>query len=191
MSELDWHWLTLSQACQRLKSGQGSALELTRDVETCKRLGGTNTLLCAFARRRCLGNGSAGWTINRPLANPWDAAARRTHRYQGSVFTRGLPTASGTTVMTDFCLPLTPTVVTRLREAGAVLVGKTQLTEGAFGAHHPAVVPPLKPLEREAWTGVSSSGSGVAVAAGVAFAAIGSDTGGSIRFRQPVAAWWV
>ena len=32
MNELDWHWLTLSQACQRLKSGQGSALELTRDM---------------------------------------------------------------------------------------------------------------------------------------------------------------
>jgi amidase len=63
-----------------------------------------------------------------------------------------------------------------------VLIGKTQLTEGAFGAHHPEIKPPLNPWDPDAWTGVSSSGSGVAVSAGVAFAAIGSDTGGSIRF---------
>ena len=71
--------------------------------------------------------------------------------------------------MKDFCPTFDATLVTRLRDAGAVLIGKTQLTEGAFGAHHPAVAPPLNPWDAQAWTGVSSSGSGVAVSAGVAF----------------------
>ena len=74
------------------------------------------------------------------------------------------------------------TVVARLRRAGAVIVGKTQLTEGAMSVHHPDVTPPVNPWDAKLWPGVSSSGSGVAVAAGLAFGALGSDTGGSIRF---------
>ena len=98
------------------------------------------------------------------------------------LFTRGVATASGTLVMRDFKPDYDATVVTRLRDAGAVIVGKTQLTEGAFGAHHPDIDPPKNPYNSEHWPGVSSSGSGVAVAAGLAFGALGTDTGGSIRF---------
>jgi len=72
--------------------------------------------------------------------------------------------------------------VRRLREAGAVLLGKLQMTEGAFSAHHPDIVAPLNPWNAQMWTGVSSSGSGVAVTAGLCHGAIGTDTGGSIRF---------
>ena len=78
--------------------------------------------------------------------------------------------------------PVDGTVVRRLREAGAVLLGKLQMTEGAFSAHHPDIVAPLNPWNAQTWTGVSSSGSGVAVAAGLCHGAIGTDTGGSIRF---------
>jgi amidase len=69
-----------------------------------------------------------------------------------------------------------------LREAGAVLLGKLQMTEGAFSAHHPDVTPPVNPWDALGWTGVSSSGSGVATAAGLCFGSLGTDTGGSIRF---------
>ena len=98
------------------------------------------------------------------------------------LFTKDAVTASGTEVMKDFRADFDATVVTRLREAGAVIIGKTQLTEGAYGSHHPSIKAPLNPWSADAWSGVSSSGSGVAVAAGLAFAALGSDTGGSIRF---------
>ncbi len=98
------------------------------------------------------------------------------------LFTRGVKTASGTQVMADFKPDYDATVVTKLRDAGAVIIGKTQLTEGAFGAHHPSIDPPKNPWDLEVWPGVSSSGSGVAVAAGMAFGALGTDTGGSIRF---------
>jgi amidase len=96
--------------------------------------------------------------------------------------TRGIATASGTMVMKDFVPDEDATVVARLKQAGAVIIGKTQLTEGAFGAHHPEITAPVNPWSSAHWPGVSSSGSGVSVAAGLAYGALGSDTGGSIRF---------
>ncbi|QDF97338.1 Asp-tRNA(Asn)/Glu-tRNA(Gln) amidotransferase GatCAB subunit A [Azoarcus sp. DD4] len=97
-------------------------------------------------------------------------------------WTRGTVTAAGTTVFADFVPDEDATVVRRLREAGAVILGKLQMTEGAFATHHPTLVPPVNPWGAEHWTGASSSGSGVATAAGLCFAALGTDTGGSIRF---------
>jgi amidase len=82
----------------------------------------------------------------------------------------------------DFVPDQDATVVQRLREAGAVLLGKLQMTESAFSGHHPLTVVPVNPWEASAWTGVSSSGSGVATAAGLCFGSLGTDTGGSIRF---------
>jgi amidase len=73
-------------------------------------------------------------------------------------------------------------VAARLADAGTVLLGKLAMTEGAFAEHRPEREEPRNPWSRDHWTGVSSSGSGVAVAAGLAFGALGSDTGGSIRF---------
>src|SRR5215469_14443012 len=74
------------------------------------------------------------------------------------------------------------TVVARLKAAGAVILGKLQMTEGAFGMHHPSIPAPLNPWDALRWSGASSSGSGAATAAGLCFGSLGSDTGGSIRF---------
>ena len=74
------------------------------------------------------------------------------------------------------------TVVARLRNAGAVTLGKLQMTEGAFADHHPDITVPVNPWHRDHWPGASSSGSGVATAAGLCFGSIGTDTGGSIRY---------
>jgi amidase len=73
------------------------------------------------------------------------------------------------------------TVVERLEAAGAVLVGKTNLYEYAFMGYHPGAPQPRNPWNLDCDTGGSSSGSGAAVAAGLCFAALGTDTGGSIR----------
>ena len=96
--------------------------------------------------------------------------------------TKDIPTAGGTTVWARRRPAFDATVVTRLTEAGALVLGKTKLTEGAYALHHPDVAPPKNPWNPARWCGVSSSGSGVAVAAGLAHGATGSDTGGSIRF---------
>lgn len=97
-------------------------------------------------------------------------------------FTRGVRTAGGSGVHKDFVPAHDATVVTRLEAAGAVLLGKLNLTEGAMVGYHPDFAVPLNPWNPSYWPGVSSSGSGVATAAGLCFASIGTDTGGSIRF---------
>jgi amidase len=61
-------------------------------------------------------------------------------------------------------------------------LGKLQLTEGAYADHHPSVTPPKNPWNSEYWPGISSSGAGVATAAGLCYGSLGSDTGGSIRW---------
>jgi len=96
--------------------------------------------------------------------------------------TAGVPTAAGMTIHADFKPDRDATVVRRLADAGAVLLGKLQLTEGAFSEHHPTIEAPRNPWNAAHWSGASSSGSGVATAAGMCFGSLGSDTGGSIRF---------
>jgi amidase len=75
-----------------------------------------------------------------------------------------------------------PPFVDRLEMSGAVLLGKLKMTEGAYTSHHPEDPSPLNPWDPESWVGSSSTGSGVATAAGLCYASLGSDTGGSIRF---------
>lgn len=97
-------------------------------------------------------------------------------------YTKGIPTAAGMAIHKSFRPKFDATVVKRFADAGAVLLGKLQMTEGAFADHHPDITPPVNPWNRAHWPGASSSGSGVATAAGLCFASLGSDTGGSIRF---------
>lgn len=97
-------------------------------------------------------------------------------------WTAGQPTAAGMPLHRGFVPTMDATIVARLREAGAVIIGKTQLTEGAYSDHHPDIAAPRNPWSGEYWPGISSSGSGVALAAGLCHGAIGTDTGGSIRW---------
>ena len=96
--------------------------------------------------------------------------------------TKGVRTAAGMPIHKNFVPDRDATVVSRLKAAGAVILGKLQLTEGAFSAHHPSISPPVNPWSPEHWAGVSSSGSGVATAAGLCYGSLGTDTLGSIRF---------
>jgi amidase len=96
--------------------------------------------------------------------------------------TKGVRTTAGTRVLADWIPDFDAAVVERLRAAGAVLLGKLAMTEAAYATHHPSVTPPVNPWSASASPGASSSGSGVATAAALCFASLGSDTGGSIRF---------
>jgi len=97
-------------------------------------------------------------------------------------WTQGVPTAAGTTIHRDFRPTEDATVVRKLYAAGAIVLGKLQLTEGAWAEHHPQIPAPVNPWNTAHWSGASSSGSGVATAAGLCYGSLGSDTGGSIRF---------
>ncbi|MFZ6049406.1 amidase [Pseudomonas sp. CR3202] len=96
--------------------------------------------------------------------------------------TAGVVTAAGMPLYANRVPQQDATVVARLREAGTVMLGKLQMTEGAFAINHPSIAPPVNPWGADHWTGASSSGCGVATAAGLCYASLGSDTGGSIRF---------
>src|SRR6266566_129364 len=97
-------------------------------------------------------------------------------------YTDYAPTAAGMLIHKDFIPPYTCTVVERLERAGAIILGKLSMTEGAFAIHHPGMPTPVNPWHADVWTGASSSGSGAATAAGLCYGSLGSDTGGSIRF---------
>jgi aspartyl-tRNA(Asn)/glutamyl-tRNA(Gln) amidotransferase subunit A len=101
--------------------------------------------------------------------------------------TRGLPTTAGSRILAGWVPPYDGTVVEKLRAAGAVVVGKTSMDEFAMGSsnENSAFGPVRNPWDKTRVSGGSSGGSAAAVAAGLAAAALGTDTGGSIR--QPAA----
>jgi amidase len=176
------HYLGLQQVARRLQAGDLSPVVLTRHV--LDRIARIDPTLESYA------------TV---MADPALAAAARAEReiragnYRGPLhgvpigvkdlcYTRGVRTMGGTAVMRDFVPDVDATVVSRLHDAGAVVLGKLNLTEGAMGGYHPDFGVPRNPWDTSRWPGLSSSGSGVATAAGLCFGAIGTDTGGSIRF---------
>jgi amidase len=175
-------WLGIQELTQLIRAGEISATEVTQAM--LRRIEQIDPRLHAYART----------TPELALTQAAEADARLARgepvgplhgvpiAVKDLCWTAGIPTAAGTTIHRDFMPPVDGTVVRRLREAGAVLLGKLQMTEGAYAAHHPAIVAPLNPWNVKSWTGVSSSGSGVAVAAGLCHGAIGTDTLGSIRF---------
>ena len=178
----DLHFAEIGEIAALLHTRKLSPVELTRAMlERIDRLDGR---LHAFART----------TPELALAQARDAEAMLMQRrilgplhgvpiaLKDLCFTKGIATAAGMPLHRHFVPAFDGTVVARLRDAGAITLGKLQLTEGAFADHHPDISVPVNPWHAELWPGASSSGSGVATAAGLCFGAIGTDTGGSIRY---------
>jgi len=99
------------------------------------------------------------------------------------IHVRGARTTCGSKIMADFIAQEDATVVERLRSNGAIILGKTNLHEFAYGVTNvnPHYGPARNPWDPDRISGGSSGGSAVAVAAGLCYGALGTDTGGSIR----------
>lgn len=176
------HYATLLQVARRVREREISPVELTRHM--LDRIAAVDPRLHAYVTVTPEPALEAARVAEREIAGG---------RYRGPLhgvpiavkdlcFTQGVPTTAGSGVFRDFVPDFDSTVVTRLEAAGAVLLGKLALPEGAMAGYHPDFAVPVNPWHADYWPGGSSSGSGVAVAAGLCFAAIGTDTGGSIRF---------
>ncbi|NOJ46633.1 amidase [Bradyrhizobium archetypum] len=178
----DLHYLELTDLAKLIRTRRISPVEATR--QQLDRIAALDDRLASYAVV----------TAERAMAEARAAEADiAAGHYRGPLhgvplavkdlfWTSGVPTAAGTIIHRDFRPTEDATAVRRLRQAGAVLLGKLQMTEGAYSDHHPQITPPRNPWNADYWPGISSSGPGVAVGAGLCFGALASDTGGSIRW---------
>jgi len=179
--------LTIHEAHQLLRRREISAVELTKAV--LERLSEVEDKIKAFL------------TITDELALKMAGEADRLLAagenitpltgipvaIKDNMCTKGIRTTCASKILYNFVPPYDATVVVKLKEAGAVFVGKTNMDEFAMGSstEFSGFYPTRNPWDLERVPGGSSGGSAAAVAAGECLAALGSDTGGSIR--QPAA----
>lgn len=181
MPEAALHYCSLLEISHRIRGGNLSPIALTEVM--LERIASHDGMICSYI------------TVTAHHAR---ARARRAADEIARGFWRGplhgvpialkdlcdtdfAPTTGGMAFRTDFVPRENATVVDRLEAAGAVILGKLAMTEGAYAFHHPALPTPRNPWHADRWPGASSSGSGAATAAGLCFASLGSDTAGSIR----------
>ncbi|MFT9597339.1 amidase [Mesobacillus sp.] len=96
-------------------------------------------------------------------------------------YTKGVRTTCGSQILKDYIPNNTAPLVSRLQNCGAILIGKTNMLEFAYGIVHPAYGQTNNPWDVTKTAGGSSGGSAASVAAGIGLFSLGSDTGGSIR----------
>ena len=182
----DLHLADVAQLSAQLQSGQLSSVELTQ------------ALLARIEQHQRELNAFITISADSALQEAARADERRRHGTAGALTgipiahkdifcTAGEKTTCGSRMLADFVSPYDATVVQRLRAAGAVMLGKTNMDEFAMGSsNETSFYGPVKnPWDLKRVPGGSSGGSAAAVAARLAPAATGTDTGGSIR--QPAA----
>jgi aspartyl-tRNA(Asn)/glutamyl-tRNA(Gln) amidotransferase subunit A len=180
------HNLTIAELAAGLRRGDFSSLELTRHfLARIDRLdSGLNSFITITAERAladaaaadtALARGEGGSLTGIPLA------------HKDIFCTNGVRTSCGSRMLDNFVAPYDATVTQKLKAAGAVMIGKTNMDEFAMGSsNETSFYGPVKnPWDTAAVPGGSSGGSAAAVAARLVPAATGTDTGGSIR--QPAA----
>ncbi len=177
--------MKISELRKKLDEKQVSAVELTREylkkIEDNAALGAFNTVCAERALEdaeradKKIAEGDAAPLTGIPLA------------IKDNICTRGVRTTCSSKILENYVPPYNATVIEKLNAEGAVMLGKTSMDEFAMGgsSQTSAIEKPKNPFDTECVPGGSSGGSAAAVAAELCAAALGSDTGGSIR--QPAA----
>jgi len=180
---MDLTKVTVKEAAQALRDKKVSSKELTilafAQIEKLEpRLGAFLTLTKEIAEKQAeridkfvANNQEIGLLAGIPMA------------IKDVIVTKGIRTTAGSNILSDFIPPYSATVYEKLNNAGAVLIGKTNLDEFAMGAstENSAYKLTKNPWNLDRVPGGSSGGSAVSVAADMVFYSLGSDTGGSIR----------
>src|ERR1700761_7099025 len=176
----DLHYLSLLDVSAKIRSGDVSSVEVTRALlDRIERFDGPLNSFIKVLPETALAEAAQA---DREIASgQWRGPLHGGPLgIKDLLFTKGLPTSAGMRIHRDFKPDYDATVVARLKRAGAVIIGKVHMTEGATMDHHPDFPRPANPWLADHWTGVSSSGSGVRPAAGFCEGALGPHTGGDI-----------
>lgn len=181
--------LTLTEALKKLNTGEISAVELTRAyLERIEKYGADLNCYITTTPERALADAAAS-DARRSAGNalPLDGAPIA---MKDLFATRGIRTTAASRMLENFVPEYESTVSQKLIDAGTVLLGKANLDEFAMGTFSKTSFfgAPINPwqIERQLTAGGSSGGSTSAVASGLAIAATGTDTGGSIRFPAAI-----
>jgi aspartyl-tRNA(Asn)/glutamyl-tRNA(Gln) amidotransferase subunit A len=175
--------MTIAELAPKIKARRISPLELTQAI--LERIAKLNPIINAYITVDSEGALKAAKAAERQISK--GAYLGPLHGIPISLKdlfeTKGLRTTGGSKILRDFVPNADATVVTKLRQAGAVIVGKTNLHEFAFGGttQNPHFGGTRNPYNKECIPGGSSGGSAAAVRADMCIASTGSDTGGSIR----------
>ena len=175
--------MTIEEFARRLRAREVTALEITNSC--LQRIDQLQPSLNAFIRVMADEAKRDAETADRELASGRDRGPLHgvPIAVKDIIDVRGIPTTAASRVREGHIAATDAPVIARLRDAGAVIIGKTNLDEFAFGTtcENSAFGVVRHPLDTSRSPGGSSGGSAVAVATGMALAALGTDTGGSIR----------